>query len=180
MKSITARLKPAQLQFTSPMHVQPYGDREAGALADAAGTNWYITTRRVSVEYGATAGGTADILLGFGSMAPLSSSISLTDAFGAQVIMRHDAPDGTVRHARVAIGNSIVMVSDARDEYQPMPAGVYMYVENADEVYERALRAGATPLYLMADMPYGDRMGGVTDAFGNEWYISTHVKDMRR
>ena len=53
-----------------------------------------------------------------------------------------------------------------------------MYVENADEVYERALRAGATSLYAPTDMPYGDRMGGVTDGFGNEWYISTHIKDM--
>ena len=94
--------------------------------------------------------------------------------------MRHDAPNGTVGHARIRVGNSIVMVSEAHGRYQPMPAGVYIYVENADEIYERAIRAGATVLYPIANMPYGDRMGGVTDAFGNEWYIATHVKDMPR
>jgi PhnB protein len=153
---------------------QPYGDRE-GSVADAAGNNWYITTRRVS-EYAPA--GFGDILLGFMPKGAAQFIDFLTAAFGAEVIMRHDTPDGTVGHSRIRIGDSIVMVSEAHGRYQPMPAGVYMYVENADEVYERAIRAGATSLYPVADMPYGDRMGGVTDAFGNEWYIASHFKDM--
>jgi PhnB protein len=153
---------------------QPYGDRE-GSVTDAGGNNWYITTRRVS-EYAPA--GFGDILLGFMPKGAAQFIDFLTAAFGAQVIMRHDAPDGTVGHSRIRIGDSIVMVSEAHGRYQPMPAGVYMYVENADEVYERAIRAGATSLYPVADMPYGDRMGGVTDAFGNEWYIASHFKDM--
>jgi PhnB protein len=153
---------------------QPYGDRE-GSVTDAAGNNWYITTRRVS-EYAPA--GYGDILLGFMPAGAAQFIDFLTAAFGAETIMRHDAPNGTVGHARIRIGDSIVMVSEPRGRYQPMPAGVYMYVENADEVYERAIRAGATSLYPVADMPYGDRMGGVTDAFGNEWYIATHFKDM--
>ena len=153
---------------------QPYGDRE-GSVTDAAGNNWYITTRRVS-EYAPA--GYGDILLGFMPKGSAQFIDFLSAAFGAETIFRHDAPDGTVGHSRIRIGDSIVMVSEAHGRYQPMPAGVYMYVENADEVYERAIRAGATSLYPVADMPYGDRMGGVTDAFGNEWYIATHFKDM--
>lgn len=155
---------------------QPYGDRE-GSVTDAAGNNWYITTRRIS-DYAPA--GYGDILIGFMPNGSARFVDFLTAAFGAETIMRHDTPDGTVGHARIRIGDSIVMVSEARGRYQPMPAGVYMYVENADEIYERAIRAGATVLYPIADMPYGDRMGGVTDAFGNEWYIATHVKDMPR
>ena len=154
--------------------MQPYGDHE-GSVTDAAGNNWYITTRRIS-DYAPA--GYGDILLGFMPHGSAQFIDFLTAAFGAETIMRHDAPNGTVGHARIKIGDSIVMVSEAHGRYQPMPAGVYMYVENADEVYERALRAGATVLYPIADMPYGDRMGGVTDAFGNEWYISTHIKDL--
>jgi PhnB protein len=155
---------------------RPYGDRE-GSVTDAGGNTWYITSRRIT-DYAPA--GYGDILLGFGPKGAARFIDFLTAAFGAEVIMRHDAPDGTVRHARVAIGNSIVMMSDAREEYHPTPPGVYMYVENADEVYERAIRAGATSLYPIADMPYGDRMGGVTDPFGNEWYIASHFKDMAK
>jgi PhnB protein len=155
---------------------QPYGDRE-GSVTDVAGNNWYITTRRIS-EYAPA--GFGDILLGFMPKGAARFIDFLTAAFGAEAIMRHDAPNGTVGHARIRVGNSIVMVSEPHGRYQPMPAGIYTYVENADETYERAIRAGATVLYPIADMPYGDRMGGVTDAFGNEWYISTHLKDMPR
>jgi PhnB protein len=155
---------------------QPYGDRE-GSVTDAAGNNWYITTRRVA-DYAPA--GHGDILLGFMPKGAAQFIDFLASAFGAETIMRHDAPNGTVGHARIRVGNSIVMVSEPHGRYQPMPAGVYMYVENADETYERAIRAGATVLYPIGDMPYGDRMGGVADAFGNEWYISTHIKDMPR
>jgi len=153
---------------------QPWGDRDAG-VKDAGGSNWYINTRRVTGYAPADQG---DVLLGYNPKGAARFIDFVITAFGAQVIFRHDSPDGTVRHARVRIGNSVVMVSEPGGEYPTKTPGVYMYVENADEVYERAIRAGATSLYPIADMPYGDRMGGVTDPFGNEWYIATHFKDM--
>jgi PhnB protein len=61
--------------------------------------------------------------------------------------------------------------------YQPMPGAYYLYVPDADALYRRALAAGAKSLSEPADMPYGDRVGGVKDAFGNDWYIATHIKD---
>jgi PhnB protein len=154
----------------------PWGDRDAG-VTDAGGNNWFINTRRISEHAPA---GIGDILLGFNPKGAAGLIDFMTTVFDARIIMRHDSPDGNVLHARVRIGNSVVMVSDPRGQYHTVAPGVYMYVENADEIYERAIGAGATFLYPIADMPYGDRMGGVTDAFGNEWYIATHVKDMPR
>jgi PhnB protein len=161
------------ISLYEPM-THPWGDRDAG-VKDAGGNNWYINTRRVT-EYAPADQG--DVLLGFnpkGSARFIDFAIA---AFGAQVIMRHDAPNGIVHHARIKIGNSVAMVSEPHANFRATTPGVYMYVENADEIYERALQAGATSLYPIAEMPYGDRMGGVTDPFGNEWYISTHFKDM--
>jgi len=154
----------------------PWGDRDAG-VTDAGGNNWYINTRRISEHAPA---GMGDILLGFNPEGADRFIDFLTGVFGAEVMFRHDTPEGTVRHARLRVGDSMVMVSEPHGQYLTKSPGVYSYVENADEIYERAIRAGATVLYPIADMPYGDRMGGVTDAFGNEWYIATHVKDMPR
>lgn len=153
---------------------KPWGDRDAG-VKDVAGNNWYINTRRIAEHSPADSG---DILLGFNPKGAARFIDFIGAAFGAEVMFRHDAPDGTIRHARARIGNSVVMVSEPRGAYPTTTPGVYMYVENADEVYERAIRAGATSLYPIADKPYGDRMGGVTDPFGNEWYIASHFKDM--
>jgi uncharacterized glyoxalase superfamily protein PhnB len=71
-----------------------------------------------------------------------------------------------------------VDLGEAHAEFQPMPTSLYLYVEDADALYKRALRAGATSLYEPADQPYGDRNGGIRDPFGNEWYIGTHIKDV--
>lgn len=151
----------------------PWGDRDAG-VKDAGGNNYYINTRRAT-EYAPADQG--DVLLGFNPKGAARFIDFLTAAFGAETIFQHDKPEGIVSHARIRIGDSVVMVSEGREEYPPMPPGVYLYVDDADGVYEQALRAGATSLYAPADMPYGDHMGGVTDPFGNEWYIATHFKD---
>ncbi len=98
--------------------MQPYGDYE-GSVTDVAGNNWYITARKVS-EYAPA--GFGDILLGFMPNGSAGFVDFLTAAFGAEAIMRHDTPSGTVGHARIRIGNSIVMVSEAHGRYQPMPA----------------------------------------------------------
>ena len=55
---------------------------------------------------------------------------------------------------------------------------VHLYVSDCDAVYKRALQAGATSIAEPLDQPYGDRSGAVRDAFGNQWYIATHVKDV--
>ena len=71
-------------------------------------------------------------------------------------------PDGSVGHAEVRIDDSVIMMGDAREEmWNAMPSSIYLYVEDCDAVYKRALEAGATSLMEPKDQFYGDRSGGV-------------------
>ncbi|MGH9380435.1 MAG: VOC family protein [Thermoanaerobaculia bacterium] len=97
-------------------------------------------------------------------------------AFGGKVLSRHLAPDGRVAHAEVQIGDSRVMLSEAREEWPAMPAMLHLYVEDVDAVYGQAVEAGGTSIREPEDMSYGDRSGGVRDAAGNQWWIATHIK----
>src|SRR5579863_7617008 len=112
----------------------PWGDRDAG-VKDAGGNNWYINTQRIT-EYAPANQG--DVVLRFNPKGAGGFIDFVTAAFGAEVILRHDAPDGALVHARVRIGDSVFMVSEPRGESRTVAPGVYMYVENSDEVYERA------------------------------------------
>jgi uncharacterized glyoxalase superfamily protein PhnB len=92
----------------------------------------------------------------------------LTIVFGAVAERRSAAP------TEMRIGDSIVMISDGGGIREAMPAFLYVYVENADETFERALAAGAQATERPADMPYGDRRATVRDAWGNIWQIATY------
>lgn len=102
----------------------------------------------------------------------------LRDAFQAVEVHRMTGPDGRVRHAQVKLGDSMVMMGEPQGQGKPLPCALYLYVENADAVYQRALKAGATSIMEPADQFYGDRHGGVTDPFGNQWWIATHIEDV--
>jgi uncharacterized glyoxalase superfamily protein PhnB len=102
----------------------------------------------------------------------------LKAAFGAEEKERYAGPGGVVMHAELTIGPSIVMTSDANAEFPPTSSRLQLYVEDVDAVYKRALAAGATSLREPADQFYGDRSGGVKDAFGNEWWLATHIEDV--
>ena len=99
-------------------------------------------------------------------------------AFDAQEVAVMKGPDGAVRHAEVRIGDSVVMMGEAPPGAATMPAMLYVYVKEADAMYARALKAGATSLHEPATQFYGDRHGAVTDATGNQWWIATHVEDV--
>ena len=102
----------------------------------------------------------------------------LQKAFGAQEVYRAQSPDGVVHHAQVRIGDSVIGMGEAHGPYQPVPATLHLYVPDADALYDRALRAGANSIQPVSDQPYGDRSGGVTDPFGNRWFIATHIRDV--
>jgi uncharacterized glyoxalase superfamily protein PhnB len=97
---------------------------------------------------------------------------------GAQERGRMAGPDGRIMHAEVAIGDSVIMLSDAGPENPPMTAMLHLYVEDADAVYRQALQAGATSIREPGDQFYGDRSAGVRDAFGNQWWLATHIEDV--
>ncbi len=78
------------------------------------------------------------------------------------------------RPAEMRIGDSIVIVSDGGGLREQIPAFLYVYVEDVDAVYQRAIQAGAESLEVPTKMPYGDRRAMVKDAWGNLWQIATH------
>jgi PhnB protein len=100
------------------------------------------------------------------------------NAFGAKERMRMPGPKGTIGHAEIEIGDSIIMIADADERNNEMPAMIHLYLEDVDSVYRRAMDAGGTSIQEPKDQFYGDRNAGVQDSAGNKWYISTHVEDV--
>ena len=102
----------------------------------------------------------------------------LAKAFGATVTERVLGPAGNVAHAQAQIGDSMLMVGEANANWKAQPASLYLYFENADQAYLRVVQAGATSIMEPSDQFYGDRHGGVTDAWGITWWIATHIEDV--
>ena len=107
-------------------------------------------------------------------------------AFGAVELFRMPTPVGKIGHAQIKIGNSVMMLTDESPECNSIgpktlkgtPVSLYLYVENADAAFERAVAAGATVVMPLADMFWGDRWGFVEDPFGHRWHIASHVRDV--
>ncbi|MGB7622918.1 MAG: VOC family protein [Terriglobia bacterium] len=107
-------------------------------------------------------------------------------AFGAIELMRQAGPQGKIMHAEIKIGSSVIMLADEFPEMGALsPASVggcpvtfYVYVEDVDALFSRAIAAGAKEKEPVKVEFYGDRRGGVTDPFGYVWYIATHVEDV--
>jgi PhnB protein len=107
-------------------------------------------------------------------------------AFGAKEQVRMAAPDGSIMHAQMQIGDSVIMLVDEKPEMGsrgPQTLGastvvLNIYCDDADAMFARATRAGATVTMPLADMFWGDRYGQVTDPFGHVWSIATHKKDV--
>lgn len=102
----------------------------------------------------------------------------LQQAFEATEIFRMADADGAVMHAEVRSGDSIIMMGEASGEHKPMPGGMYLYVNDVDAVYKRALQAGGTSQMEPANRFWGDRQGGVKDPAGNLWWIAAHIEDV--
>ena len=99
-------------------------------------------------------------------------------AFDAKQVEIMKQPDGTIMHAEVRIGNSMVMMGEASGEYKPMPTAMYLYVNDTDAVYKRAVEAGGVSMMEPANQFYGDRNAGIKDPAGNLWWIATHIEDV--
>jgi PhnB protein len=94
-------------------------------------------------------------------------------AFGAKEKMRMPGPDGRIAHAEVTIGDSVIMMGSPAQPDQLMPAMIYLYVDDTDATYKRAVAAGAASIEEPNDAFYGDRRAAVKDATGNQWFIAT-------
>lgn len=107
-------------------------------------------------------------------------------AFGASEVFRMPAPDGTLAHAEIRIGDSQIMMCEENPSMGAQspqalggsPANLFLYVEDVDRAYQRAVDAGATATMPPQDMFWGDRYGKLVDPFGHEWSMATHVEDV--
>ena len=102
----------------------------------------------------------------------------LQQAFDAKVTVRMERPDGVIGHAEVRIGDSMVMLAEESGQWKAMPGAIYLYVNDTDTTYQRAVQAGATSVMEPANQFYGDRNAGVKDPTENFWWIATHVEDV--
>jgi PhnB protein len=108
--------------------------------------------------------------------------------FGATERMRSGGPGGTILHAEIQIGDSVVMIEDENPQrgtkappaggLPGFPAYLFIYVEDVDAVIARAAELGATVQRPAQDQFYGDRDGYIIDPFGHGWAIATHVEDV--
>jgi PhnB protein len=108
------------------------------------------------------------------------------DVLGATERMRMPMPDGKIAHAELELGGSVIMIGDeipGRTDLSPKalggsPVALFVYVESVDEVFERAVAAGAQSVQAPEDHFYGDRVAMFDDPFGHRWNIATHVEDV--
>ena len=100
----------------------------------------------------------------------------MTNVLGAKETRRHEDDKGRIAHAEMRIGESVIMMGGATEQWPAAPAAMYVYVEDTDAAYQRGLAAGATSLQEPADQFYGDRSAGIRDRFGNQWFLGTHLE----
>ena len=102
----------------------------------------------------------------------------LLNVFDGKEINRMTTPDGSVVHGEVKVGDSVIMIGQAREESQVRKSMVYLYMEDCDAYFNKAKEAGATVVSELEDQFYGDRHGAVEDSNGNQWYIVTHQEEV--
>jgi len=102
----------------------------------------------------------------------------LKQVFDAQDRFTMGGPGGKILHAELNIGDSAIMVGDVMPQWSAKTNSLYVYVDDVDEAYARALKAGATSIRAPENAFYGDRTSSVSDPFGNIWGIATHVEDV--
>ena len=100
----------------------------------------------------------------------------LKAAFAAQEVNSQRNADGTVMHAEITIGDSLIMLGQAGGKWTPRPAALYLWVKDVDATYATALAAGASSESEPEDKPYGHRNAGVVDQNGITWWIGAPVK----
>ena len=102
----------------------------------------------------------------------------IEQSFNGKVSSIMKTKEGRVMHAGVQIGDSQIMVTDSTEKYPAGSTRLYLYVDDVDATYNTAIKAKGTSLREPTDEFYGDRSSGVKDAWGNEWWIATHVEDV--
>jgi PhnB protein len=178
--------------LSRPIEDHSYGDR-AGQLKDPFGYTWIVATKQKEVPVADMQKDFDEFLTsrerdkpkqfkreGFHAVTPYlitEPAVELIDfvkqAFGAVESFRTTGSAGGL-HCEVRIGDSIVMIGGGPG-FGPRPAAMHLYVQDVDEVYARALEAGATSQAAPSDQEYGERIASIKDIGGNEWYIAKRL-----
>jgi PhnB protein len=151
---------------------QPWGDRW-GAAKDQFGNVWFIATPK---NWTPAPGQIRTVQPYLHLVGAERMIVFLQNAFGGQV--QGEVPksaDGKVLHATIQIGDNTLEVAEAHAEFRPMPCHLHLHVDDADALYEQALKAGAKSVDPPSNKPYG-RSGGVKDPFGNTWYMTSPLE----
>lgn len=145
---------------------RPYGERSA-FVEDPFGNHWFLAK-----HLGPAGERTGEMTPYLYPRSARDLIAFLEKAFGAEALGVYEH-EGRVMHAAVRLGDSLVEMGEAAPY---TPQALSLYVEDPDAVYQRALAAGATPLWEPADQPYGERTSGVRDPFGNHWYPGRRLR----
>lgn len=149
--------------------IEDHGERVAG-VRDLSGNEWYVA-KRLSGSH--TDDGLRNVNVYLHPLDAAQMIEFLKPAFGAaEVAVYRLQPDGPVVHAKIKIADSVLEMGEAHGPYQPMPTMFFLNIDDVDAWYQRAVSSGATSISEPADQPYGSRVAGVTDPFGNTWYIT--------
>jgi uncharacterized glyoxalase superfamily protein PhnB len=156
-----------EMQPVSNAHWEPI---RLGSVEDPAGNGWSIVTH-LGANYIPEGQHSLSAVFGVNGAARLIEFMK--QAFDAKEIQRWEWPGGL--YASLRIGDSVVGVGDTSNHewMHPFVSMIHMYVPDCDALYQQTLRAGATSLQVPTNQRYGDRMAGVTDAWGNMWYMAT-------
>ena len=98
--------------------------------------------------------------------------------FDGKVLEKMKTPNGSVNHGEISIGDSVIMIGRATESHEPQNVMLYIYVDDTDAAYKRALEKGAESVMEPADQFYGDRNAGVKDKDGISWWMASHVTDI--
>jgi PhnB protein len=107
-------------------------------------------------------------------------------AFSAKEVMRMNGPDGRVSHAEIKIGDSIIMIAEENPQNElrspqtlnGSTVSIFLYLDDVDPIFNKALSAGAKQIMPLADQFWGDRYGRLTDPFGHSWSLAQHIEDV--
>lgn len=102
----------------------------------------------------------------------------IENTFDGKVTVNMQDDKGRISHAELKIGDSMLMLAEASEQWKATKTLLYLYVENTDATFQKALDGGATSVKAPKDEFYGDRSATVKDAFGNLWGIATHIEDV--
>jgi uncharacterized glyoxalase superfamily protein PhnB len=150
---------------------QEYGDREAG-VRDPGGNCWFLATHKATGLRPPELTDVTPYLLARGAAQLIES---LKHTLGAEELESYKDAQGTILHAKMRIGDSVVEMGEARGAFAPMPVMFMVYVDDVDGWFERARDAGAKVLFPPATQPYVHRVGAIEDSAGNQWYLAKPI-----